>query len=68
MIDWVIIGGGVHGCTIATFLIKSGKTTTEKLKIIDPNPEPMYKWKKNTERIGMKFLRSPSVHHLDTDR
>ncbi|UCZ53425.1 lysine N(6)-hydroxylase/L-ornithine N(5)-oxygenase family protein [Bacillus shivajii] len=67
MYDWIIIGGGVHGCTVANFLIQSGKTTTDKLKIIDPNPEPLYKWKRNTQLIGMEYLRSPSVHHIDMD-
>lgn len=65
--DWVIIGGGIHGCTIANFLLTSGKTTTNKLRIIDPNSEPFHMWKRNTELIGMEFLRSPSVHHIDVD-
>lgn len=67
MYEWVIIGGGIHGCTIANFLLSSGKTSTDKLKIIDPNTEPMHMWKRNTDLIGMEFLRSPSVHHIDTD-
>lgn len=67
MFDWVIIGGGIHGCTVANFLLKNGKTTREKLLIIDPHPEPMYEWRRNTEKIGMEFLRSPSVHHIDVD-
>ena len=67
MYEWVIIGGGIHGCTIANFLLKSGKTIGSKLLIIDPNPEPMSKWKQNTEKIDMEFLRSPSVHHIDLD-
>ncbi|MDQ0257309.1 thioredoxin reductase [Evansella vedderi] len=67
MFDWVIIGGGVHGCTVASYLIKSGKTTADKLRVIDPHHEPMFRWKRNTSLIGMEFLRSPSVHHLDMD-
>ncbi|WP_311315646.1 FAD/NAD(P)-binding protein [Neobacillus niacini] len=67
MYDWIVIGGGIHGCTIASFLLKSGKVRAEKLRIIDPYDEPMYSWKKKTEIIGMEFLRSPSVHHIDVD-
>jgi len=67
LFEWVIIGGGIHGCTIANFLLAKGKTTTDKLKIIDPHPEPLTMWKRKTELIGMEFLRSPSVHHIDTD-
>ncbi|MBU8905344.1 NAD(P)-binding domain-containing protein [Desertibacillus haloalkaliphilus] len=65
MYDWIIIGGGIHGCTVATFLIKSGKADVDKLLIIDPNDEPLFHWKRNTSLIGMEYLRSPSVHHID---
>lgn len=64
---WIIIGGGLHGCTVASFLVKRGKAKSEELLIIDPYPEPLYRWKKNTELIGMEFLRSPSVHQIDVD-
>ncbi|UII56137.1 FAD/NAD(P)-binding protein [Cytobacillus spongiae] len=67
MFEWVIIGGGIHGCTIANYLIKSGKTTIDDLLIIDSHKEPMEKWKKLTSRIGMEYLRSPSVHHIDVN-
>ncbi|MCM3584907.1 FAD/NAD(P)-binding protein [Mesobacillus maritimus] len=67
MYEWLVIGGGIHGCTVASFLLKRGKVRVEKLRIIDPYDEPMYKWKKNTEKIGMKYLRSPFVHHIDVD-
>jgi thioredoxin reductase len=67
MYDWLIIGGGIHGVTMAAFLLKSGRTTIEKLAIIDPYPSPLWKWKQNTARINMSYLRSPSVHHLDTN-
>ncbi|MCQ6275844.1 SidA/IucD/PvdA family monooxygenase [Bacillus sp. V3B] len=67
MYDWLVIGGGIHGCTIASFLLKQGKVRGERLCIIDPHDEPMYKWKKNTKTIGMEYLRSPSVHHIDVD-
>ncbi|RFU70605.1 hypothetical protein D0469_06605 [Peribacillus saganii] len=65
--DWIVIGGGIHGCTVASFLIKKGIAAPEKLCIIDPNSEPLYRWKNNTERIGMEYLRSPGVHHIDVD-
>jgi thioredoxin reductase len=65
--DWLVIGGGIHGCTVALYLLKKGKVTVEKLCMIDPHDEPMFKWKRNTDRIGMEFLRSPSVHHIDLD-
>ena len=65
--DWIVVGGGIQGCTIAAFLVKNNKVSTDKLRIIDPHEMPLFKWTKSTERIGMKFLRSPFVHHLDVD-
>ncbi len=65
MYEWIIIGGGIHGCTIATSLLKSGKVKKEEILIFDPHSGPLERWKERTERIQMPFLRSPSVHHID---
>jgi thioredoxin reductase len=65
MYKWIIIGGGIHGCTAANFL--SENVSPAEMKIIDPHKGPMALWKKRTEYIGMEFLRSPSVHHTDKD-
>ncbi|WP_227935546.1 FAD/NAD(P)-binding protein [Alkalihalobacillus deserti] len=67
MIDWTIIGGGIQGCTLANYLLKSKRTTISNLAIVDPHPEPLYTWKRCTKTIEMPFLRSPSIHHLDID-
>ncbi|WP_221566914.1 FAD/NAD(P)-binding protein [Alkalihalobacillus sp. TS-13] len=66
MKEWLIIGGGIHGCTIATFLLKNRNVDVNQLQIIDPSPVPMHRWKQLTSRIGMDYLRSPVVHHVDT--
>ncbi|MCM3392818.1 FAD/NAD(P)-binding protein [Cytobacillus oceanisediminis] len=65
--DWIVVGGGIQGSTIAAFLVKNNKVSTDKLRIIDPHVRPLFKWTTSTDRIGMKFLRSPFVHHLDVD-
>ncbi|WP_404429050.1 FAD-dependent oxidoreductase [Sutcliffiella horikoshii] len=67
MHQWVIIGGGIQGLTVATFLLKKNKTTINHIRIVDPNPKPLENWKRCTSTISMPYLRSPSVHHLDTD-
>ena len=71
MYDWLIIGGGIHGVTIATFLLQLrgiDKTTDRtKLLIVDPNKELLLNWKKRAKRVGMKTLRSSLVHHIDVD-
>ncbi|MEA3320750.1 MAG: FAD/NAD(P)-binding protein [Bacillota bacterium] len=67
MLQWIIIGGGIQGLTVATFLLRKNKTTINQLRIIDPNPKPLENWKRCTSTISMPYLRSPSVHHLDTE-
>ncbi|WP_349409933.1 FAD/NAD(P)-binding protein [Pseudalkalibacillus sp. SCS-8] len=66
MKEWLIVGGGVHGCTIATALLKSNRVNNDQIQIIDPSLRPMNRWKVLTERISMEHLRSPVVHHIDT--
>ncbi|MEC5423879.1 FAD/NAD(P)-binding protein [Virgibacillus sp. C22-A2] len=65
MYKWIIVGGGIHGCTIAVHLLKSGKVDPSELLIIDRYEKPLHKWSMITSKIGMDFLRSPSVHHID---
>ncbi|WP_404450498.1 FAD/NAD(P)-binding protein [Sutcliffiella horikoshii] len=67
LLQWAIIGGGIQGLTVATYLLKKNKTTINQLKIVDPNPKPLENWKRCTSVISMPYLRSPSVHHLDTE-
>ncbi|MFD2627447.1 FAD/NAD(P)-binding protein [Oceanobacillus kapialis] len=66
MYKWIIVGGGMQGSTIAVQLLQTGKVTSKELLIIDPYPKPMHTWFTLTEKIGMPYLRSPFVHHLDT--
>lgn len=65
MHEWVIIGGGIQGCTVAARLLKTKKTTIDRIRIVDPNPAPLHEWDHRTDFIGMPYLRSPGVHHLD---
>ncbi|MDQ0352089.1 thioredoxin reductase [Alkalibacillus filiformis] len=67
MYKWIIIGGGVQGCTIATHLIRQKKVDANQLLIIDSYEKPMHRWQELTSKIGMPFLRSPSVHQIDTN-
>ncbi|MBH0229088.1 FAD/NAD(P)-binding protein [Halobacillus yeomjeoni] len=66
MYAWVVIGGGVQGCCTATRLLEK-KVSREELLIIDPHPQPMHVWRTLTDKTGMSYLRSPSVHHLAED-
>jgi len=65
--EWLIIGGGIQGSTLASFLLQSNRTTISNIGIVDPHPTPLNTWKRCTKTIEMPFLRSPSVHHLALD-
>ncbi len=65
ILDWAIIGGGIHGAYLANALIRHRLTRRSDLRIIDPNDEPLAEWKRVTANVGMEYLRSPKVHHLD---
>lgn len=66
MEDWVIIGGGIQGMTVAVHLIETEKASAEKMTIIDPHDKPLAKWKQLTGKIDMPYLRSAFVHHLSS--
>ena len=60
-----IIGGGIHGVSIALRLLREMPTTA--LAVVDRHPQPLTAWRRKTERQGMTFLRSPAVHHITPD-
>ena len=64
-IDWLIIGGGIHGVHIAARLIGEGNVTPSRLRIVDPGERLLERWRTCTATTGMTHLRSPSVHNLD---
>jgi cation diffusion facilitator CzcD-associated flavoprotein CzcO len=67
MVEWVIIGGGIQGTTIASYLLGSKKVRSDQLVIIDPHDQPLANWKNCTNKIAMPFLRSPFIHHIDIE-
>ena len=62
-----IIGGGIHGVSIALRLLREAPTAARHLAILDRHPQPLIQWRDKTERQGMTFLRSPAVHHISPD-
>lgn len=56
--EWIIAGGGIHGCTIATYLIKAKGIPASQICIIDPHKGPIEKWKDLTSRIA---VQSPGI-------
>lgn len=64
-LDWLIIGGGVHGVHLAARLLGEVAVQPQRLRIVDPGARLLERWRSRTETTGMTHLRSPSVHHLD---
>ena len=62
-----IVGGGIHGISIAIRLLREVPSAARHIAILDQHPQPLTQWRHKTERQGMTFLRSPAVHHISTD-
>ncbi len=66
-LDWLIIGGGIHGVHIAARLLGESGVAPERLRIVDPSNQLLARWRSCADTTGMTHLRSPGVHHLDLD-
>jgi hypothetical protein len=64
MLDWLIIGGGVHGTHLAAVLIGRVGIDPGGLAIIDPHRDGLAAWDRRAHAVGMEYLRSPGVHNL----
>ena len=65
-LEWLVVGGGIHGVHIAVRLLEDAGVAHEAMRIVDPGEVLLERWIANTATTGMTHLRSPSVHHLDT--
>ena len=65
MLEWLIIGGGVHGTHLSHLLVHGAGVPDDRLRVLDPHPEPLAVWRRHTARCGMRHLRSPATHHID---
>ena len=63
-LQWLIVGGGIHGVHIAARLIGEAGVDRSNIRIIDPGENLLERWQTCTEVTGMTHLRSPSVHNL----
>jgi thioredoxin reductase len=67
MIQMLIIGGGIHGVHLAHCLLHQTPLTQDDIRILDPHEELLHEWRRCIRNCGMRYLRSPSVHHIDID-
>lgn len=68
MLDWLIIGGGIHGTHLSLALTKRYGVAVDRLRVLDPYDKPLTMWDRATANVGMTYLRSPLVHHLHYDQ
>lgn len=67
MLDWLIVGGGVHGTHLSHVLTGRLGWRRDRVRVLDPHGAPMARWNQMTKSVGMDFMRSSLVHHLDLD-
>lgn len=66
-LDWLIIGGGLHGVHLAVRLLGEAGVDAARLAILDPADRLLHRWRTFTAATGMTHLRSAGVHHLDIE-
>jgi glycine/D-amino acid oxidase-like deaminating enzyme len=67
MLDWLIIGGGIHGTHLALYLTQRRRVPLDRLRVLDPHPQPLALWEHHTGNVGMAYLRSGHAHNLHYD-
>ena len=65
MLDWLIIGGGVHGTYLSHLLVNQVGVSRDNVRVLDPHDEPLAAWRRFTANSGMNYLRSPATHNID---
>jgi cation diffusion facilitator CzcD-associated flavoprotein CzcO len=66
MLDWLVVGGGVHGTCVSRFLVAAGRGR-DRIAVLDPHELALAAWVRAGGAVGMDYLRSPMAHHIDVD-
>ena len=67
MIDWLIIGGGIHGTYLCSLLTGQLGVRRDDVRVLDPNSTPLACWTSHARNCGMRYLRSSAAHNIDLD-
>ncbi|MEL6524924.1 MAG: FAD/NAD(P)-binding protein, partial [Chloroflexota bacterium] len=67
MLDWLVIGGGIHGTHLAHVLVHRMRVSPDDIRILDLHEKLLATWSQRTKNTGMPYLRSPRVHHIDIE-
>ncbi len=62
-VDWVIVGGGIHGTYIARELLESG-VSRDEIVVLDSDGELLASFRRKARACGMETLRSNYVQHV----
>jgi len=65
MIEWLIIGGGIHGTYLSNLLTAETGLTRDDIRVLDPHDRPLELWHRYARSCGMRYLRSPATHNID---
>ena len=65
LLQWLIIGGGIHGTFLANLLVNQLGVDRDDLRVLDPHDTLLATWYRNTANCGMRYLRSPATHNID---
>ncbi|MHA7835884.1 MAG: hypothetical protein ACX98W_00300 [bacterium] len=64
MLDWLVIGGGPRGVHAAARLVGEAGVPCDAVRILDDDAALLARWRRCMRNTGMRFLRSPGVHHV----
>jgi len=62
-VDWLVVGGGIHGTYAARELLEAGVPRSE-LVVLDSHGELLAAFRKQARACGMETLRSNYVQHI----
>ncbi len=62
-VEWVVVGGGIHGTYVARELLEAG-VPREELAVLDSHGELLTSFRRKARACGMDTLRSNYVQHI----
>ena len=65
--DIAIVGAGPQALTLVTHLLQKKKSMRNRFVVLDPSGEWMRQWHHQFAAFEIPHLRSPAVHHPDTN-
>jgi cation diffusion facilitator CzcD-associated flavoprotein CzcO len=67
MLDWLIVGGGIHGTYLSLFLTRRKSVPPAAVRVLDAYDSPLALWSRFSANAGMEYLRSSHAHNLHYD-